>query len=1260
MCGSQPRRSAQGYAAFLASDMWVRAAFAAVCCCLLLVQAGVRAQPPMGRGDAPTGQVSEDRFPDDEKASSRSLSGEEGLPAAGAQSGENQLPGKKTSPGQKALPGENELPGEIPDEARLPGAQRPKLPSENALPSSQRDRAAVLAALPAETELPGDKPAEPQKEERQPPNRPWLRLALPGHTGTVRALAFAADGRLCSAGDDKEVEVWARAEGGPADGRWSHERTIRWQVQRGPRGRIYALASGGGLLALAGHGAMGGLGEIALVDPATGELKQTLVDLEKGHRQVVASLAIAPGNKPRQLFSMDVAGTLVEWIVDPKTGAWRARRLLEPDTRHYGEATARALEPWRRLTPFALAGRDRLVVPVLAEDLAAGGRPTWKLRLLSLAGGEPRDLSAAHHFGMVTALAASADGTRIASADYFGNVLLWRLGAREDFVRLRLDGSDVARRAVTALAFNPAGTKLVIGTARTRDGGSARVQVWDVNRTGRPAESLPVSDDVYSVAVSKDGRRLAWPQGSDVVVADFGRLADSRQVLKAPLAGVTRVAFAMEEPFYRIALDRGRGAGPVFDAHRGRLEDDRQLKPQDWIGNEVWKGDWELDRKRRVLLENGRQRGRIPLTAELDGDCTAVCWIPDRNRKPVAVAIGTDGRNNIYVFALAREGTCPLVRQFRGHQSAVTSLGVSRDLRCLASSSRDGTVMCWSLRDRDVSTASLDRWGLELSADGGKLTVASVREDGPTYARGMRAGDIITEIQWATSPDETQTRRTPEEILKTLEQLDFRSLVLFRYRRGALEQEPFQVFPAWQPIASLLVADDRQWAWWTPAGYYDASFNGHKLFGWQVNRGLDMPPEFILAAQLRKTLEKPDVMRRLLPQGSLEGAFRAAHAEMPAGEHRVLTAQAELAPRIRMLEPAEGQLVAGPTAHLRAEITVAGGQQLVPPKAFANGVFAGPPRLVEEHSDEMLTTRLYEWDAPLPSDREVVLQVAASTESESAALGSTRIRHSAATHRRPQLFVLTAGVSNYRDSQIADLDYAARNAQVVADVFASQLGSLYDMQVTTLVDERVNRFLWNIELEEAARRMRSSPSPDDLVIVFLSGHGVRDSQTQEYWFVPAEANYRDLANGRYEDCLSLGDLNALADVPCRKLVILDTCHSGAVQPLESAHLKTAVRNLQQDLILTLTASEGTEEALESPEHGLGRFTYQLVEALRGKADDGPSGGNGDGVVTLSEVIRYVDRKLLETYIPGTPLQHPTAGPSELLDYIELPLTAPGK
>jgi uncharacterized caspase-like protein len=55
----------------------------------------------------------------------------------------------------------------------------------------------------------------------------------------------------------------------------------------------------------------------------------------------------------------------------------------------------------------------------------------------------------------------------------------------------------------------------------------------------------------------------------------------------------------------------------------------------------------------------------------------------------------------------------------------------------------------------------------------------------------------------------------------------------------------------------------------------------------------------------------------------------------------------------------------------------------------------------------------------------------------------------------------------------------------------------------------------------------------------------------------------------------------------------------------------------------ITASGANEVALELPEPiGHGIFTYYLLEGMGGKADL-----NGDGVVTVSELYKYVEERV---------------------------------
>src|ERR1019366_8000059 len=78
-----------------------------------------------------------------------------------------------------------------------------------------------------------------------------------------------------------------------------------------------------------------------------------------------------------------------------------------------------------------------------------------------------------------------------------------------------------------------------------------------------------------------------------------------------------------------------------------------------------------------------------------------------------------------------------------------------------------------------------------------------------------------------------------------------------------------------EPLLSFFFAG-AEWIAWTPQGYYAASPAGENLMGWQVNNGPDKMGTFYPAAQFRKSLYRPDVIKHLLAAGSLETALGLA------------------------------------------------------------------------------------------------------------------------------------------------------------------------------------------------------------------------------------------------------------------------------------------------------------------------------------------------------------------------------------------------
>jgi WD40 repeat protein len=1122
----------------------------------------------------------------------------------------------------------------------------PPLPSEQTVP---RGAAAPDAGAPNDLPVKGS-----------PDGIPWLRLNLRGHTAPIRALTFSEGGdRIFTAGEDKTLVAWAARHatpGGPAS--WAYERTVRWQIQRGARGRIYALAASPRALALAGDGAMGASGEILLLDPQTGELAATLQDLAQGHRQVVVALSFAPGRSD-VLASLSMDGALVHWQLSPQ-GLWRPARLSPPDgeTANGNSPLARRLLAGRTSQAIAALNATQIVAPAFWR--LENDRVVWRLELYDRTTGDHRPLGdpqQAPHWDSVKALAVSRDGQRLASADGGGYVYLWDLRTSPATVRV------LARAQAWSLGFDASGSRLVIGGDDGANGQSS-VDVWNVESFSSPQRvaQFASDDDVMACGLSADGQTVAWTSRARAFVRPVS--GGVQQELPAGVTPPLRVAFPAEQPYYFLGIARAAVPGEQatfdreFDTDLVRLNRVNQPEPGKWLPETWLANGWSVGEEGAIagqrsiwLYQGGARRSRAPLTEERHGRLTAWRWIPSRvaGAAPLAAALGTSG-GGIYLVTPTAQGEAPIVRQLRGHSAAITSLAVSRDLRYLASSSLDGMVCVWPLDEIADAEPAVQRWGASFAVENGALVAARVRPNGPTYFRGLRDGDAVAELRYVDAAGAVRTVAEPEQMRAALAQLPWETLLTFRVVRGRDITSEFQILPAWQQLATLFVADDGEWAYWHPAGFYDASFEGHKLFGWQINRGLEMLPDFFLAAQFRRQLERPGVMAQLLRRGTLEAAFRAAQSAPPIGAEDAIVNSYRLKPDVEILAPRDGDDVNG-TVKLVARLSVDAAERLTPPKAFANGVVAVSRRLVGEDVADGRRRSTYEWELKLPSDPQVMLQVAAATEHEVTAGASVVVANRAPRPASPpRLHLIAVGVDNYRDAQIPRLTTAVKTTDDVLAVLEARTPSLYRMDAASLVDDRATKASWRFLTAQYAERLARDATPDDLVVVLLSGHGVQAPGDDGYQFVTADARYADVMAGRYGDCLSVADLAFLADVPCRKLVILNTCHGGgAASPLVHRELKSAVRALQGDMMLTLAASAGTEEAVE------GRFAQHLLDALGGAAD-----ADADGVVSLSETVAYVSRAVTAESRGDAVRQSPAAGPKELLSYAFVPLTASGK
>ncbi len=1083
--------------------------------------------------------------------------------------------------------------------------------------------------------------------------QPWLRINSSGHSATVQALAFAPDSRrLFSAGLDKVVQVWDLAAL-PANARlrnlkrtFVRERTIRWQVSRGPRGSLFALACApdDGLVAMGGYGAMGSTGEILLVNPADG----TLVKVLEGHRQTICSLAFsATGAK---LVSVDTDGECRLW----QRGPWTSTVLFKTDADAYGRETAALIQRQPLVRPIALVGGTQLVIPVVSA--ARKDKLQWQLRQIALDNQLVVRTLGTPHQGIVTGLAATVDGSHLASADLAGHLYLWDTKALTQPVRLASD------RVVRSLAFSPDGKSLAVGTGVSSVTLTSQLQFWDV-ATRKQTSSRTLADHVQACGYSPDGKIFAYVGGSknEVFVDRLSGAASPPAVLAGTSRKVLKVAFAAEKPFYRVAFGTKPRKGSFndyadleesFDPQRGQLDVHGQVRPADWLPLNWLAGNWRLqpsaDRASLQLYEGNAPRGVIQLDPQSQGQPRCICWIPGADGKPFAVAVGTDKQNMICVFRISPRGPCPLLRQFRGHQDLVTSVAVSRDLRVLVSGSADGTLAFWSLSDYREGPATSGRWGSGFHVADGKLIVQATNEAGPLFQKGVRRGDSLTQIRWSEGR-QIRGETAPQAMLDRLRDLPWFAQVEFDFSRAGKAPLSFQLVPAWQALASLLVNEDREWAFWTPDGYYNASVNGHTLFGWQVNRGLNALPNFYRADQFRRNLERPDVLERLLPSGSLEAALRNAKEAAVVEPERMLTSQIEATPTVTILSPRPGDMVRDRKVTVRAQITLPAAGKVAETRVFANGVVARQRQLISQRVDAASGGHelVYEWEALLPKEAKNLIQVFVLTEAKTTAFERVLVEQPELPPAvSPRLYVLAVGVNNYRDPGIEDLDYSVADAQaVVAELQKASQGLYEVVPPILLANESVTRAQWKNTFVELSARLKDVARPDDLLVVFMAGHGEVDPRDQSYHFICNDARLDTLLDGN--GTISWDDFRLFADIPCRKLALLDTCHSGAIQGVREQS-KSATREFQENLVFTMAAAADDESSQESSEWKHGAFTKSLLDGLAGAADD-----SHDGVVTLDELVDYAHRmvpKLTGDY------QHPTAAPEELLQYISLPLS----
>lgn len=1101
-----------------------------------------------------------------------------------------------------------------------------------------------------------------------------LNHALVGRSGACDALEFVDDGKiLLAAGDDKVVHRWAVTP----DGLRALE-PGRWNTFRERRGAIYTLAvrpnTNGRQVFVAGNGKLTSDGAVLdLLAPPHERIVDAVSALNHPAHKLqyakyyadISSLPSSPvwssawdANGSKALFGLD-DGAVWLWTVG---GAVERVALPDPLT----------------------SREDSRVIWV---GFTADGTPSAINQRGDVLGWPGTGRIPGGPFARA---AASPDGTTIALTpkterrDWTGSdlVLLWA-GDRRPKRKIPFADHLLTKSA----AFNAAGNRLAVLTTKLLSEkdkvavptfatpGRSLLEVYDLEPASpRVVASELMSTEYDRVAFHPNGEWLAVAGGANhdtrlfaVAGKTFRPVGEAGGVGRAAWAvGVTADGKGLSFQDAKAAAPtspNARGSGPwrTFDLERRTWTNPRPpVPPLETLD------DWRVETHQKdtvdvftwYLVDPANRRTPLPWDRVADDRPYCYTFVPDSN--PVQLAVGHYW--GVSVFELVPGLPPRRVRRFTGHAGGVVAVAPAFGGKGLVSAGRDLSVCLWSLADWKDTGPVL---GASFAADdAGTFRVKAVAAGSPAWEAGLTAGAEIASLRGAVGkplpradwPRFLDNPAPMKQMIFGVKQPDGKTV-----ETGTLLLH--------RPVVKFYPFRDDEWLMYRYRdGYYDRSANGDQYVGWLTSKNnAKESPEFFPLNRFEKQLRQV-----------AGGAERDKLGEAV----RNLTADPEQA-LLPTLVPPRVAVAVGPPAQNARRVTVTV-TPLARPAGGVNGIESVELRLNSHYRvgqpvrppgpfrpGEAVTLTFDVPEKDLRAGRNTVEAVAVAKD---AAYGTASTAFTtSATAKTRNLYVLSAGIGTYSAEGKGgkhDLLSPPKDCEAVRNCLEFQQGLVYDQATSRVLK---NQHVTKAEIVAEIGRVRAASGPDDVFVLYLSGHGIlaqdligekhADHRFDRGWHYlipyiqPTGENVLSLNTAeRYakwrQAFLSARELtDELATVRAQTIVLLDTCHAGGVTVEGRASVtKNAAGDLREHGVgpIVIAACAEQEEALDgNPDANeeLSVFTDAIVRAMRNHATDFRTADtNHDGKLSVLELYNHarvaVVQRAKKTATPRHPDGHP--------------------
>jgi WD40 repeat protein len=520
---------------------------------------------------------------------------------------------------------------------------------------------------------------------------------LQGHTDSITQLAFSPDGtKLASASQDQSVILWDVAS--------------RQQIGQPLVGHNAAVTS----IAFSVDGktlASGSADQTVILWDVQSQLpiNQHLL----GHEDRVTSLTFSADGS--LLASASANGRIILW-----------------DTQNYSPFV---LDAKTYVYDLAFKPNSNILASAACNKYGDNGFcQQGRITLWDVTNRQAVGQTLVGHTDYVSRVAFSPDGKILASASWDHTIILWDAEANQPLGKPLWGHTS----SVNSLAFSPDGKVFVSA------GGDSALIVWDVKPRQPIGQQYALGHNLFSAAVSSDGKYFASGSENTVFLWDITSTPPTSQPLIAHQDIVNALAFSPDSR--TLATGSHDKTILLWDVETRQPKGKPLLGHQELInalafspdGKTLASGSWDDT----IILWDVSDATNPVNFATLAGsseDVITLAFSPDGK----ILAAGYKGHElpsytheNAVIILWSMETKQPIGQPLSRHTDAVNSLLFSPDGESLFSASWDKTILEWNVKTQEADE-------LPFIGHADYIYTISISSDGKTLASGSSDKTII-------------------------------------------------------------------------------------------------------------------------------------------------------------------------------------------------------------------------------------------------------------------------------------------------------------------------------------------------------------------------------------------------------------------------------------------------------------------------------------------------------------------------------------